>query len=601
MPNVRPTALDFGLEAAGNYEAVRAATQTVCAGLRLAGLRNDEVNEWELAVAEAGNNAVKHAGLAGRDRPVGFSVFVDERSVEVTVADHTPGFALPASITLPPDDSEHGRGLFLMRQLTDTLEYVRGADGNRLTLRRKRSGDPSVAKPVVARRDELVAQLAASEAALSDMMGELSVAWESLDAIFSFRPSSNPDAHTPEGFARHCLEHQLLGVGPHHGAPQIDWYLLRLADEAGLTLRVVPGHGAGEVPETLALGGPPRADDPLEVRAARSRTRQWIDPHHPLLPGDPLGAIFVGGSGFVHPIFVNEQLIGVLTVGRNAASREFSSQEVSFIETVAGFLGPQIQNARLHEARLAARLVARELDIAARIQESLLPPVLPQPAGFGLAGLYRAARQVGGDFYTAFLDGDRGLVLFICDVMGKGVPAALFAVQVHSLVRARSDLASQPARFLEWLNRNLAPELDRVEMFITAQVAYIDPARREMRVASAGHPLPLLAVPGRAVIEVGVPGLPLGFSPDSTYEEVAHPLAAGARLLLYTDGINEARAGTGEFFGTAKTQDWLASLPATLVGEAAIRAHLLATLDQFQRGADQADDQAALILTHLDG
>src|SRR5690349_4433642 len=154
--------------------------------------------------------------------------------------------------------------------------------------------------------------------------------------------------------------------------------------------------------------------------------------------------------------------------------------------------------------------LANELAIARAIQASLLPKEFPKLPGFGLAGYCQSARQVGGDFYDVLPLSDTRALLVVADVMGKGVPAALFAASLRVLVRSLVERKLRPHELLRRINRQMYEELSSVDMFITAQFVEIDTACRVLRVANAGH-CPLLASDGCGPTQVIAPdGLPLG-------------------------------------------------------------------------------------------
>jgi len=132
---VRRFALSFPCELAEVREACRRSRVELAA----AGLGEDELGYWELILAEAGNNSVYYALGWQKHLPVRFEFFVDEHWVEARVQDHGPGFELPDQVELPPPDSEDGRGLFLIKTLTDEAAYYRGKGENWLVLRRQPS------------------------------------------------------------------------------------------------------------------------------------------------------------------------------------------------------------------------------------------------------------------------------------------------------------------------------------------------------------------------------------------------------------------------------------------------------------------------------
>ena len=123
---------------------------------------------------------------------------------------------------------------------------------------------------------------------------------------------------------------------------------------------------------------------------------------------------------------------------------------------------------------------------------------------------------MGGDFYDVLKINAHSALLVIADVMGKGIPAALFAAMLRTLIRAAPELTPQPAALLERVNRLLFPELSGMDMFITAQLAYVDAKARRLVVAGAGH-CPLAVATPTGVKTFSPEGMPLGIKQDTGF------------------------------------------------------------------------------------
>ncbi len=582
-----------------DYESVRAASLQARSFLEQAGLGEDEVGGWELVLVEAANNAVTHALPERKERGVGLRLLVTVELVEAHVVDRTGGFDFPENAELPPDDSESGRGLFIIQALTDEAKYLRGPDENQLILRKRRnpsSPSPAAPAPTPAPTTNSAPTPSSGESEsnesiearqmLEAMTEELASAYESLAAIFRFSAELQGEAGSNE-FIQRWLRQLLTMTGA-------DWFVLRLVDREATQLVL---SVTSEL--DVATGLRPSESIPLtssgaECRAIVQRSDVWFDSQAPLASDDPLAG-FGRGGGFSHPLFVNDTLVGVFTIGRKDFTAAFEAGQVSVIQTIADFLGIQILSQRILEEQLRARVDARDFEIAANIQRMLLPQKLPLLPGASLAGFCRSARQIGGDYYDALVTDDGNLLLIMSDVMGKGLPAALFALMFRSLVRSRRDLAPHPGRFLAWLNQNLFSELDAAEMFITAQLAYIDVARAEIRVSGAGHPPMLLATEQGEVIEVRAGGPPLGIVEDSEPSEETRSYRGG-RALLFTDGLIEARNRDGELLGLEPIKVLLRN--AALSGEPidVTRRKIVEMLGEFENAGEPADDTALLVL-----
>jgi sigma-B regulation protein RsbU (phosphoserine phosphatase) len=204
---------------------------------------------------------------------------------------------------------------------------------------------------------------------------------------------------------------------------------------------------------------------------------------------------------------------------------------------------------------------------------------------------------VGGDFYDVVRLSDHSVLLIIADVMGKGIPAAMFAATLRSLLRALPELTHQPSELLSRVNRLLFDELSEVDMFITAQLVFVDAKERRLTVASAGHCPLLLVASGEGPVRTLSPeGMPLGILPDTPFTDETADLPGNCRVLLYTDGLTEARNAQGELFGQERLMEWLKETTARPAKADDLKDELAAQLVRFQVNTSLKDDQTFLIM-----
>ncbi|NJM41710.1 MAG: SpoIIE family protein phosphatase [Anaerolineae bacterium] len=148
--------------------------------------------------------------------------------------------------------------------------------------------------------------------------------------------------------------------------------------------------------------------------------------------------------------------------------------------------------------------------MARDIQRSILLPALPDVAGASLGALMMPSRAVGGDFYDAIVLDDRRIALVVGDVSDKGVPAALFMALTYSLIRAEVNRMTTPGDALRAVNRHLCG-MNSAGMFVTVLLAVLDVGTRELRLARAGHDLPLVVdAQGKLLPVPAKQGMPLG-------------------------------------------------------------------------------------------
>jgi phosphoserine phosphatase RsbU/P len=190
--------------------------------------------------------------------------------------------------------------------------------------------------------------------------------------------------------------------------------------------------------------------------------------------------------------------------------------------------------------------IEKELSLARNIQLSLLPAAFPDPSSFRVAALYVPMTSVAGDLYDFVAAGETSAGLLIADVSGHGVPAAMIASMVKMAAMSQRDQAAHPGAVLAAMNRALFGNTQG--QYVTAAYAHLDAAKGELRYAAAGHPAMLL-LRGGEVIEVAENGLLLAAVDGMEYSERSIAIRPGDRIVLYTDGIVEARNRAGALYG----------------------------------------------------
>jgi phosphoserine phosphatase RsbU/P len=232
--------------------------------------------------------------------------------------------------------------------------------------------------------------------------------------------------------------------------------------------------------------------------------------------------------------------------------------------------------------------IQKELEIARRIQTSILPSPYPQSAHFHVAARYVPMTAVAGDFYDFLVADQTQAGLLIADVSGHGVPAALIASMVKLAATSQRANASDPAMLLSGMNTVLCGNTQ--EQFVTAAYAYLDAASATLRYSAAAHP-PMLLLRSGNVVELTENGLMLAAFSFATYSTAEYPLESGDRLVLYTDGVLEAANAAGEEFGPHRLSALLQD-GARLNAEAAAD-HIISSLQAWSKS--QNDDLTILI------
>ncbi len=235
----------------------------------------------------------------------------------------------------------------------------------------------------------------------------------------------------------------------------------------------------------------------------------------------------------------------------------------------------------------------RELQVVAQLQRSLLPQRLPRIDGLQLAVHYETSRYTGGDYYDFLELPDGRLTILVADAEGHSAPATVMMAMTSALFRSCASCQDEPGGILSHINATLCKV--NMERFVTAVCAVVDARGRHLRIARAGHPLPILYRSSeKRVAEIAREGVSLmGFRNygDVPVSEVA--LQPGDRLLFYTDGITDRLNETQEAYGTDRLlRQFEAVAPAD---PEAILEGIVADLSRFA-GTRPADDDQALLM-----
>ena len=236
-----------------------------------------------------------------------------------------------------------------------------------------------------------------------------------------------------------------------------------------------------------------------------------------------------------------------------------------------------------------------ELDVASKMQQSILPTVFPSGTNYKTFGTMEPARNVGGDFFDAIRLADGHIGLAIADVSGKGVPAALFMMSSRTLLKGAAISFPEPGPVLSEVN-NLLQEDDTAGMFVTVLYSTYDPATGTFTYASGGHDPPLVIhADGSSTLLPLTGGIALGVVPDIEYRQESYTLAPGDTVVLYTDGVTEATNIDGELLGIEGVREYFG--PARLSSDAeATGMEVMEVVREFTGEAPQHDDITCLIL-----
>jgi serine phosphatase RsbU (regulator of sigma subunit) len=293
--------------------------------------------------------------------------------------------------------------------------------------------------------------------------------------------------------------------------------------------------------------------------------------------------------------------LGVLVLRGRAEGRAYRTGETKLLTTVASLASSFIRNDRLAAKARQADARRREDEIARHVHRGLLPREDPRYPGLEISGGFRAAENVGGDYYGYVSMPDGSLGLAMADVSGHGVGAALYMAAAKGAIQSEARRILAPSELLQRTNELLVTDFSEGDVFATAVFLRFHPDAGRLDACNGGHNPPLLfrANGGIESLERGGPAL--GVLHGMTYVEQAFLLAPGDLLVVYTDGVVEARNAGRELFGVERVIDAVRGA----AGESAhgVRERILGSLAAHTGSLPPSDDVTLVVVrvTAADG
>jgi sigma-B regulation protein RsbU (phosphoserine phosphatase) len=262
------------------------------------------------------------------------------------------------------------------------------------------------------------------------------------------------------------------------------------------------------------------------------------------------------------PLKVHNRLIGAFNFQHHEFDA-FPPDQIQLLLALAGHVATAIENARLFQReRMEKERMATELEEARSIQISLLPSPSAKIPGFEITGLCLSCREVGGDWYDFIPLPDGRFAVVLADVAGKGMGAALLMASTRSILRLFAEKELPPAEVLSRVNRVLIEDFPKTK-FVTMIYAIIDPVKRTVLFANAGHLPPLYKdSTGLQFLEIDS-GLPLGFK-EVLFTQYRLDMPASSQLLLYSDGVSEAMNASSEEYGMIRIKEHMMNPTASV-------------------------------------
>jgi serine phosphatase RsbU (regulator of sigma subunit) len=369
----------------------------------------------------------------------------------------------------------------------------------------------------------------------------------------------------------------------------VDAAAIRMPDERGAALLPRAIHVADPAMHAAAsaiLSPPQPRHEGLAARVLRAR--------RPIVLGgrsgeiDPFLEPFLakGSTAAVLPLATPGEAIGTVTLLSLDPGRPLDDEILETATAVATQAALAIDNARLYQ---------QQKDFAEMMQRTLLPHELPDVPGVDVGHVYESSARVdvGGDVYDFLSLDDGRLAVVVGDVAGKGIQAAADMAMAKFSFRALARSYPEPPDFLARVNEVVIEEI-ALGKFITLFYAVVDPRTGAVACANAGHPAARLVCPDGRVVEVSASGLALGIESDQRYEAERMHLDPGSSLVLFTDGVIEARRD-GTLYGEGRLEAFLRDNGA--LSAQALADALVADCRTFAGG--EIDDDCAVVVLRM--
>ncbi|TFG90984.1 MAG: GAF domain-containing protein [Candidatus Atribacteria bacterium] len=297
------------------------------------------------------------------------------------------------------------------------------------------------------------------------------------------------------------------------------------------------------------------------------------------------------------PLLSKGIIIGSLNVFNKRDDKVFTDEDKRLLSIIATQSAQVIENARLHEEEKVLAHIREEMKTAFKIQTGLLPKEIPVLNGYELAGKSIPAKDVGGDYFDFIKLDDGRIAACLGDVSGKGMPAALLMSNLQATFRGQ-DLANHPPRELMSRSNELLFRSTDPDKFATFFFGILDTEKHEFHYCNAGHNYPFHIKENNCSKRLELGGLLLGALEGSKYSDGIVKLEPGNLLLIFSDGISEARNPAEAELGEEILPDLI--LKHTHETAMEIIDHIMDAADRFAEGSSQMDDMTIVIIRRLE-
>ncbi len=304
----------------------------------------------------------------------------------------------------------------------------------------------------------------------------------------------------------------------------------------------------------------------------------------------------LAGINLIIPINHKNELIGVLTFGSKRSGKAFSEEDIDLLKSFASQSAVSLENTRLNIEQINKQKYEEEVNIAKRIQNSLLPKEESAHSRLIISGYSEPARDIGGDFYDIINISEDKVLVAIADVSDKGIPAALYMSQVQAVLQFASKIFTSPKEMLSEINKQIYSQFSR-NSFVTILLALFDLNQNKVQVARAGH-TPLIRLRNNRVENIYSKGIGIGLDKENIFntniEELSLDILPHDTYMLYSDGVSESMNAQKDLYGSVRIEQIL--LQNHNAAPDTIKSSLLSSLRSFTQNTEMHDDVTFLII-----
>ena len=290
------------------------------------------------------------------------------------------------------------------------------------------------------------------------------------------------------------------------------------------------------------------------------------------------------------PIYLKNELLGTLTFGDKKSGKAFSDEDIDLLKSFASQSAISLENSRLLKEQADKQRYEEEVNIAARIQSSLLPKTCEIHPRLEICGFAQPAENIGGDFFDIIRMSENKILVAIADVSDKGIPAALYMSQVQAMIQFASSIFESPKDILVEINKQIFEQMDKYS-FVTVLITLFDLDTYKVKTARAGHS-PLLQIRNNSVNRIYPKGIGVGLEKNEIFaaniEETESELDKNDLYFMYSDGLSEAMNDKKDLYSPERLEQKLLEFKDS--DTETIKSSILADVDIFRNNTPINDD-----------